>query len=482
MLYLMCIVVCCRRCFQHNGNSLKQLHLMWIKEVGTVRKRMLAIVVVGCLFLSACGGIGADLSNSLNPPKPSGEFYHIQSALEDSVGGEFRLVYPLSGDYRAAINAVDADGDGVLEAFAFYSTDTGDKSTAMHINHIKKNGEKWESVADIQVTASGVESVELCRLDNSGSKKLIVNWSKFSSLENQLSVYSVDSGILTEVTSEPFSTYLTCDFDSDGISEIVSVYMDTAAKTATATLTTLNDKGFAHKSTCAADPFVLSYSTPKMTRLTDGTAALFIDAQKKGGTITEMFGIKDGELSELIKSSVIGENLRTFRASDAKAQDFNGDGCLDIPLTTKLPKITGDENSDNVYMTTWNSFDGKALTPLKSALINYTDGYHMVIPDSWVGNFGVWRNPASTERIIFHWDSAVNRVGEEIMRIELIKLSDWSADLERYSSEYSEITRNAEYVFAARLSNSALTPDITTLRESFTLIDDFVSTKKVGAK
>lgn len=442
-----------------------------------MKKILIVILVLSCLLCSACGGAGADIYDSLSPPKPSGELYKIQQALEDAVDSKMRLVYPSSGDYRSAIITEDITGDGSFEAFAFYSTATDDKSTLMHINYIKKMDGKWESVTDIQVAASGVESVEFAKLDSGDVPKLIVNWSRFSSLEKQLSVYSVDSGVLTEVTSAPFSTYSTCDFDGDGISEIVAVYMDAENKTATATLMSLTEHGFAANSVCKADPFVTAYSTPRITKFTNGTAALFIDAEKSSGTVTEIFYMKKGVLINAVGNATTGENIKTLRASQAKCQDFNGDGCLDIPLTTKLPDVPGTEQTDSVYMTIWCAFDGKTVTSLKCAVINYSDGYHMVIPDSWVNNFTVQRNIQYRERIMYRWDSEVGNTGEEIMRIEAVLLSDWASKVEHYA-QYSEISRSNKYVYAVKFSNSALTPDLETVRKNFTVISDLTKSQE----
>ena len=436
-----------------------------------MKKIWAVLVVICCLLCCGCSGEVADIYGSISPPKPSGELYHIQKALEVYVNGKIQLVYPSSGDYRSAIITKDITGDGKYEAFAFYSTKTDDKSTVMHINYIMQSEGKWNSVADIQVTASGVESVEFVKLDNGATPKLIVNWNRFSSLEKQLSVYSIDTGVLTEVASIPQSVYSTCDFDGDGIYEVIAVYMDVNTSVAGATYMALTERGFDEKGRCAADPYITAYRTPKITKLTDGTQALFIDAEKASGMVTEVFYIKNGTIRSAFDNTAGNENLKTLRASKAISQDINGDGCLDIPTTTRLPSVPGEEQADSVYMTTYNSFDGEVLTPLSYAVINYSDGYNMFIPESWVNNFTVIRNVQYRERIMYRWDPEDSSLGEEIMRLEVVTLNDWSTKAEHYS-QYHEILRSGEDIFAVKFSNSALTPDLDTVKKNFTIIGD----------
>ena len=99
------------------------------KGVGLKMKRkfVLAIMIAVCLCLSACSMPGASVTDSLSPPKPSGELYDIQKALELSVGHGVNLVYPSAGNYRSAIVTKDIDSDGKLEVFSFYSSETDDK-------------------------------------------------------------------------------------------------------------------------------------------------------------------------------------------------------------------------------------------------------------------------------------------------------------------------------------------------------------------
>lgn len=437
------------------------------------------IALLMAAVLCSCGGLGINIADSIVPPKPSGELYNIQKTLETYVGGSVSLVYPESGRYRSAIITKDLDGDGKPEVFSFYKTSTDDKTAVLHINYIRwTDAGGWVSVSDIEVKSSGVESVEFATLDHSGLPKIIVSWSRFSAVDKQVSVYEMNAGILAEVTSESYSVFSTCDFDGDGVSDIVAVHLDKEAGTSTASLLSLTEQGFTKNSSCMLDGNVTSYYEPVISSLADGTPAIFIDAAKSTGMITEVLCISDGTLISIFSSPEVlgGENVRTLRASSVRSSDFDGDGSVDIPLAEKLPSPAGTQESDVTYMTTWNRVDGNMLTPMDHTIINYVDGYYVIIPDEWVGNITMQRNLDIRQRIISRWSPDEKAAGEEIVRLQTLKIKEWESNLEKYEN-YFELARSSEDVMIAKLSNSALNPGEDYIRAHFRLIDDAAANK-----
>lgn len=436
-----------------------------------MKKVLLTIIsLLAAVSLTACSGIGVNISESLSPPKPSGELYDIQQALERSVGENVKLSYPSHGKYRSAIITRDLDGDEKFEVFSFYSTETDDKTTVMHINYIKWTEKGWVSVSDLEAAASGVESVDFATLDYSGVPKVIVNWTKYSAVTKQVSVYDINSGSLKELTSAEFSVSAVTDFDKDGINEIVAIHLDVEAKTSSAQVLALTENGFEPKGSCKLDGGVTSYYEPQFSKLSNGTPALFIDAVKPSGTITEVIHLRDGKY---VNAFVDGdaessENIKTLRASAVRSADFNGDGAIDIPLAEKLPSEAGTLESDSVYMTVWNSFDGHVFVPFARTVINFTDGYYIDIPDKWLGAFTVQRRLDMKQRTVVRWNPDTETVGEEVLKIQAVDIENWE---DNGLENYVEIVRSSEYVFAVKFGNSALNPGEDEFRKMFHLID-----------
>lgn len=424
-----------------------------------------AVSLLSAFLLSACSGFGMNVTESIKAPRPSGKFSDIQKALESYAGSNPNLVYPSSGEYRSAIVTRDLNNDGRDEVFAFYSTKTDGKTTVMHINYIRYADGKWVSVSDIQTDCSGVESVEFTRLDQSAVPKIVVNWSRYSSFDRLLSVYDITGGVLKEVMSAGYSVCTSCDLDGDGVASILAVKLDPEEKTAEARLLDVG-AGNAEPVTCALDGNVTSYFTPTVTKLTDGTPAIYIDAEKSTGTVTEVLYLSDGRLVSAFTSEQNPENIRTLRTSDARSEDFDGDGCLDIPLLSKLPLLPDASENDAVYITSWNSFDGKLLTPIANTVTNYSDGYYLVIPQQWVGQFTVVRRTDIKQRSFIRWDTESNSPGEEILRIRAVPVNTWESGGEELA-DYTELARTAECVYAAKPGNSALMPDTEQLRAGF---------------
>ena len=422
------------------------------------------------VLLVGCSPIG-EVSDNIFPPKPSGELYEIQKTLETAVGHSLNLVYPSSGEYRSAIITKDIDFDGKFEVFSFYSTETDNKTTIMHINYIRWLNDKWVSVTDLQVDCSGVESVEFIKLDNSATPKMLVNWDRYSTVNRRLSVYSIDSGELVEITRADHSVYATCDFDMNGIYDIVALHLDTEKKTSKATLLALGENGFSELGSCTLDGSVTSYYEPIVSKFTDGTTALFVDADKSTGMITEVLCMRNNGIASAFSYNVSNENLSTLRASSVRSGDYDRDGCVDIPLAQRLPMKGAQSPEDAAYLTVWNSFDGNALYPIAHSIINYTDGWFLHLPDNWIGSVALERRLDTRHRIFYRWDPVLSEVGEEIMRIQTVPVNEWDKHPEDHS-EYTEIQRNGQVVTAVRFSTSALTPDIKFIKENLNLISE----------
>ena len=435
-----------------------------------MRKKLLIFLAISMLLLCSCS-FGFDVNDAIISPKPSGEFYEIQQTLEKYAGQAVSLVYPSKGEFRSPIILRDVDKDGKREAFSFYSTNTDENTSVLHINFIRWFNNEWVSVSDIEVVGSGVESVQFETLDKSGVAKIIVCWNRFTDIDRHFSVFSIDKGIMSEVLSADYSVLTTNDFDNDGIKEIAAVHLNREEKTATASLLSLSESGITVTSTCELDGTVTGYYEPKISHLTDGSEALFIDAQKSTGVITEVIYIKDNKLVNAFasKKGKVTENLKTLRASTVMCGDYYNDGSIDIPLASKLPLTLGMAESDAVYLTIWNRFDGKELTPFAQSLINYTDGYFFNVPDAWVGEFTVLRRLDLKQRIIYRWDNETAEIGEEIMRIQLVSKNEWNDSWSNYE-QYFEIGRNADYVYAVRFGNSALNPGTQFVTDNFGLI------------
>ena len=221
----------------------------------------------------------------------------------------------------------------------------------------------------------------------------------------------------------------------------------------------LGEGGFSERSSCKLDPMVTSYFQPVLSKFTNGQTAVFIDAVKSNGMFTEILSIdKKGKLYSALPHTANFGNVNSLRASAVHIADFDGDGCVDIPLARPLPMVSSENGEQTAYMTIWNSFDGNEYTVIGHTIINYTDGYYINIPDNWVENIAVERRLDSRQRVFYRWDPLTFETGEEILRIMAVPLKSFDQNPDDYK-DYTEYARSSEYVFAVKYSSSALTPD-----------------------
>lgn len=389
-------------------------------------KRLLCLILtvaLGCSF-SACSFLESDGDELLSPPRLEGELYYIQEALIDYAGEEITLKYPTSGDYRSAFVLRDINGDGREEAFAFYSK-TEDSTVTMHINVLVKD-EEWRSKGDIGVVGSGIEKIVFSDLAGDGVEEISVGWSIYGSVDRQVGIYSFDGNMLTQRTMENYTDFLALDIDEDKKNELFVINLNLTDKTAVAKAFSVNEQGVEEKGVASLDGSVTSHYAPVISKLSDGRPAVYIDAVKGSGSLTEIVWFEDGGLKSVYDSKTAATSL-TYRSSVVVSRDFNNDGVLDVPLQSLLLSTKDKEDFDKVYVTDWSSFDGKEIKTAASAFMNYSDGYYITIPESRKDRLHLARKTDSRLRIFYSYDPETGTQGNEVFRVLVLSQTDFDA-------------------------------------------------------
>jgi len=430
------------------------------------------ISIILCFSISGCNFSSTKVDEMLNAPKPSGDLYNIQTALEKYVGGSVDLRYPRSGEYRSAFVLQDLDKDGTDEAFAFYSTKNDDNTTLMHINMINYIDGKWVSSSDIQMQSSGVDCIKFNDLDGDGIMEIVVGWNKYSTLDHQLTVFSMNSGKLIQRMLENYSAFSLCDINNDSITEIITVYLNTVEESSMAKAFVLDKSGVVDRGSCMLDGTVSSYNEPVVSKLSTGQTAVYIDATKgTAGMITELIYWKNDGITSPFYDAITNENITTQRTSTTCSTDFDGDGTLDIPFMEALPSVASTSDSDKAYMTYWKEYDGRTFSNVAVTVMNYVDGYYLEIPSDWVDKFTLVRKLDSKQRIFYRWNRKTKSVCEELLRIQVFTINDWENTKANYDN-FLEVARDQTYVYVMKLGDSSvLTLDQQTITNGFHLLD-----------
>ena len=413
-----------------------------MKRVSTL---MLAIAL--CLILCGCNMFVFDTDNILSPPELSGELKPIQQALVESIKGEYTLKYPTYGDIKSAVVTEDLDGDGIKEAFAFYSTSDSEE-TMMHLNVIVKDKKKYKSVDDNSKSASGIERIDFYDLNGDGKKEIIVGWEIYAESEKQLAVYQFEKNALTQIMSQKYTNYLCIDFDDNGKNEILVQDLDTKESTNKASLYSITENGLTQISGCLLDGKVKSAGRFKLSSLSNGQKAVYIDEIKGIGAVTEVLFMSKGELKNpLLDVENTMENVKTIRSATIPSADVNNDGIIEIPMASDMPNA--DFNSDEkLYYTNWCSFSGDVLTVKQVSVVNTADGYSINLPKRFIGNIAASKNVDKRTRTVYLYDNELQIIGQRVVTFKAYDKTEYEESEIKKSNNIKVFSKDNTIVVA----------------------------------
>ena len=416
-----------------------------MKRVSTF---MLAIAL--CLMLCGCNMFVFDTDNILSPPELSGELKPIQQALVESIKGEYTLKYPTYGDIKSAVVTEDLDGDGIKEAFAFYSTSDSEE-TMMHLNVIVKDKKKYKSVDDNSKSASGIERIDFYDLNGDGKKEIIVGWEIYAESEKQLAVYQFEKNALTQIMSQKYTNYLCIDFDDNGKNEILVQDLDTKESTNKASLYSITENGLTQISGCLLDGKVKTAGRFKLSSLSNGQKAVYIDEIKGIGAVTEVLFMSKGELKNpLLDVENTMENVKTIRSATIPSADVNNDGIIEIPMASDIPNA--DFNSDEkLYYTNWCSFSGDVLTVKQVSVVNTADGYSINLPKRFIGNIAASKNVDKRTRTVYLYDNELQIIGQRVITFKAYDKTEYEESEIKKSNNIKVFSKDNTIVVAETL-------------------------------
>lgn len=425
-----------------------------------LRKIVLFIVTL-TMILSLCGCdfFKTDMAELFSPPSLTGDFKYISKIVENTAGTGYTLKYPVRGEYRSAVVQHDIDNDNQKEAFVFYSKVDGDVTTmTVQLIHVEKG--EWVDGGTQTLVASGVDMVRFCDLDNNGVSEILVGWQIYGTSEMQLAVYSYDKNVFAQRLLQKYTNFITCDLNGDHKSGVLIIDLNTAEEYNTAALYSLSQDGMVQTGMCELDSKLQSIGEPIISELSTGQNAVYLDAVKGVGAVTEVIIENKGTLTNPLFDPKTRENLQTLRSSSYQVTDINGDGILEIPVQENVPSVATDALAEKLYLTNWCSFDGENLTVQTTTMINVLDGYYFTIPTKWRNHVAVLKDTDNRIREVYIYDYEESVIGESLICIRAFNKKDWESG--KYNDlKMNEIARSDNTVFAYKLNDAILDLGIT---------------------
>lgn len=418
--------------------------------------RSITVILILSLMLSSCSFTIFSTDNLLASPLMNPSNQAIQKSISDAVGGSFELVYPQNGSYQTPIISVDITGNGNNESVCFYTT--GNDGLVSFIILENQNG-KWNAIGIKKSQATGVERVSFCDVNCDGIKETVIGWQYLAGQENGIEIFSI--GADTEMKSEYTGLYN--DF-LDFKESVVVISRNTTGETASASLIGMGDEKIEVLSTVSLNNSIAGFikiqtGTVKMSDRST-YELIFIDEQLESHTyITELLILNTGDQKRLDVINLSGQTARTRAYT---CTDVNDDGVMDIPTEKTLKTYVRNGSEERLSYVDWYSYTDGELVYIKSAYTSVNEPFYIELPDKWLGNITIERNPDSERLIHFYMLSEEQKI--PMFSFRIFSQQEYSDEKQREG--WMELKSANENVYTYRSDNSELPEAFLTDAES----------------
>ena len=468
-------------------------------------KKLTALIISIALvcLLSGCDTfLFSSVDNLMRPPKIAGEINSkLIEGFEATVGENYVLKYPISGEYQSPCIMYDLDNDGVDEAIIFYSLES--ESTTVRMAFLDYSADKWQIVSDLKGLGNNVDQVSFEHVKNDNSVQVVITWNFFDTkTASILSIYNIgftEDKIINSVQlifNEPYSAMKIFDVDGSGSKEIFlisSVTSDTTVKKVGTLYAMRSDGSFASVSSVTMDSTVSGYSSIKLEPASENKPyRIFVDAIKGDISMSTEIIYWDSKINGLYSPLLDTDTqsvTSTIRSSRIESRDINGDGLIETPLQIPLvgsyttsnslkTEITSENNSvmlsnistASVFLTKWCTFSAdNKFVPVAYSAINSSDYYILNFKTEWINKITI-ENDVENRIWTFYEIDKSQKIGDKLFSIATIPSADWSED--KYNDDV-KIAENHNLVYTVRIFESAKKFNITAdlIKQQFEIIE-----------
>lgn len=382
------------------------------KGVPAVKIKILALLLTLSLLLCGC----MDIASYLQPPHPGGQQQAVHEALTHALsrgeaGDTYTLKYASVNNNSSAFVMLSADGtltpnDDAVLAVAFYAPRSGER---VHLALLRRNGNDWEAVADVQGEGTDLHTASVADLDNDGTVELLLGWNLFSK-EYQLSIYRLDDTMQAVKDAGRYTFFLIGDMNADAKEEILLLLSGT---TATATLCRYDGNSVSTMDTVVLREGVRAFEKVFLGYTTGSGNGVYMDVKLVADTYATLLVYWDGKkLCAPLFDAKTGNAAIADRIPAVSLSDVDGNGVPEIPVTTRLAdggQATPQETWR--WLTEWYTWDVTTHTAVRqsSGIVNRADGYCLELEDAW------------TETVVTRYDADTYTLWLEYMTPDGVK-------------------------------------------------------------
>lgn len=349
------------------------------------RRLAAALLAASALMTSGCSSFSTSLDSLLAPPKLTEQQAEIYQALLNVKGDSVNLSYPKSGDYRSAFTIYDFDDEPTEEALVFYHADSAtDNTTTLRLNFLDQQDGRWVSVLDLPAGGDEVESIMLEKLG--GRLAIIISYSVLGQQETELNVLEFGDGKVTTLFKDTYTRLDAADFNLDGDKELLLIKKEKGLDYYTAQLAGRQDDTVKALSSVPLKAQAVSFLQMEIQAMGKNETAIFIDYSKSDTAYgTEVLFCYNTALTNSHFSADSLSRRTNSYTPNLLCKDIDGDGKIEIPVTTPFLGYENLSRTEQVNMVIWYGLDGKELEKKYSAYCGMRGDFMIKLPSRWVG-------------------------------------------------------------------------------------------------
>jgi hypothetical protein len=408
--------------------------------------------LVALVFAAGCLRMSAEELYSL--PRASEEYIRLQVRIDAVLNAGAEFSPPTGGPNRQSVQVKDLDGDGEDEALAFFSAPGNESPLEIHI--FRKLEDDYQSADVIKGVGDAIESVRYIDMNGDGVTEIVVGWQMSTALQ-RLTIYSLNDLQNVRLAGADYTSLAVCDINGDGGDDVIAIRLATAETPGEAESLTLMSDGEVVSSVARLSAGVESVARVVTGALRDGSAAVFVDGKSNGGsaTVTDVFTYLNGLLN-ISADAATGYSAGTERPMAMYCTDIDKDGATETPAAVLLPQ----QSETTYYEIDWYAYDASGERVIAmSTYHNNSDGWYIVLPESWRGRFTVRREDSAPGERAVVFSYVYGYDGGEAQFEDCLKIYTLSGDNKEERSRLPgrfEIISEGNAIYAGQLLPGAM--------------------------
>lgn len=417
------------------------------------KKWILLLALTAALLLSGCAM--STVEDMYAPPRRSEAYSRLQSAIDQAMTG-MEFAAPVSGENQQTVQMADVNGDG-QEEYILFARANSDMPLQILVFCQEEDGQ-CSLIQVIQSAGLAFEQVEFVDVDGQPGSEIVVGRQVSDQLLKTLSVYSFSSGEASLLMSAAYHRYLSCDLDADGCSELLLLRTgETDADRGYAVLYSYRDGQMQRSREAGLSDRGNDVKRVMTGRLHGGETAVFVaSALEEGAIVTDVFALREGELTNIARYGDSDSSVKTLRNHYVYGDDLDGDGILELPFLINMKAAQGQQSGEQ-QLIRWYSLDidGREINKLYT-YHNYLGGWYLELDSGWAPRVSVVQEGGSY--LFYLWDETYMsaRVLFTIYSFTGSSRETQATEEGRFRLHTTETT-----VFAAKLEQTALDLGIT---------------------